>query len=153
MVQFFCIVVLIIPNSLAVWGAISGGSFNNVLKKLDGRLDSRQYIECLNKNIVPYTQNKPLVHDYFPFHNAVSVQQFLKSHGVTVLQDWQKKLGDIMPLETVWLYIIDRLTESNILASNDSFNYGLNCLNCGKLFLLTVIFVQLFLQCLIVYTK
>jgi hypothetical protein len=42
-----------ISNSVPVWGAISGGSLNNVLKKLDGRLDSRQYIECLNRSLLP----------------------------------------------------------------------------------------------------
>ena len=108
-----------IPNSVPVWGAISGGSFNNVLKKLDGRLDSRQYIECLNENVVPYCQKKSLVHDYFPVHTARSVKQFLESNSVTVLQDWPRKSGDIMPLETVWLDIIERLTESNIVAFNE----------------------------------
>ena len=104
---------------MAVWGAISGGSFNNVLKKLDGRLDSRQYIECLNDNIVPYCQNKSLVHDYFPVHTARSVNQFLKS-SVTVLQDWPKKSEDIVSLETLWLGIIERLTEhNNIVAFNE----------------------------------
>ena len=88
------------------FSTISGGSFNNLLKKLDGRLDSRQYIECLNDNIVPYCQNKSLVHDYFPVHTARSVNQFLKSNSVTVLQDWLKKSEDIMSLETVYGWIL-----------------------------------------------
>jgi hypothetical protein len=44
------------------------------------------------------------------------VRKFLKSHGVAVLEDWPKKSGDIMPLETVWLHIIDKLNECKILA-------------------------------------
>ncbi|KAI9557231.1 hypothetical protein GHT06_017054 [Daphnia sinensis] len=105
-----------IPNSVPVWGAISQGNFNNVLKKIHSRLDTRQYMELLNENVVPYCQDNPLIHDYFPVHTALSVRQFLKSHSVTVLEDWPKKSGDVMPLETVWLDMIDRLTERKVLA-------------------------------------
>lgn len=45
-----------------------------------------------------------------------AVRKFLKSHGVAVLEDWPKKSGDIMPLETAWLHIIDKLNECKILA-------------------------------------
>ncbi|KAI9549994.1 hypothetical protein GHT06_007063 [Daphnia sinensis] len=70
----------------------------------------------LNENVVPYCQDNPLIHDYFPVHTALSVRQFLKSHSVTVLEDWPKKSGDVVPLETVWLDMIDRLTERKVLA-------------------------------------
>jgi hypothetical protein len=40
----------------------------------------------------------------------------LQSHGVAVIEDWPKKSGDIMPLETVWFHLIDKLNEFNILA-------------------------------------
>jgi hypothetical protein len=44
------------------------------------------------------------------------VRKFLKSHGVAVLEDWPKISGDIMPLETTWLHIIDKLNQCKILA-------------------------------------
>jgi hypothetical protein len=99
-----------------VWGCLSSGSCKNILKKLEGRLDTKQYKELLSENVVPFYQGSPFVHDFFPVHTAVSVREFLKCNSIAVLNDWPKKSGDIMPLETVWLYIVDKLKDSNILA-------------------------------------
>jgi len=104
-----------IPNSVCVWGCLSVKG-KNVLKKLEGRLDSRQYMKVLDQNVVPFCQDNPLIHDHYPVHTAQAVRKFLKSRGVAVLEDWPKKSGDIMPLETVWLHIIHKLNEFNILA-------------------------------------
>ena len=104
-----------IPNSVCVWGCLSV-KCKSVLKKLDGRLDTRQYMEVLHENVVPFCQYSRLIHDHYPVHTAQAVRKFLKSHGVAVVEDWPKKSGDIMPLETVWLHIINKLNESNILA-------------------------------------
>lgn len=86
------------------------------MKELEGRLDSRQYMKVLNENVVPFCQDSPLIHDHYPVHTAQAVRMFLESHGVAVLEDWPKKSGDIMPLETVWLHVIDKLNEFNNLA-------------------------------------
>ncbi len=86
------------------------------MKELDGRLDSGQYIEVLHENVVPFCQDSPLIHDHYPVHTAQAVRKFLQSDGVAVIEDWPKKSGDIMPLETVWFHLIDKLNEFNILA-------------------------------------
>jgi hypothetical protein len=99
-----------------VWGCLSGGSCKNILKKLDGRLDTKQYMELLSENVLPFYQGSSFVHDIFPVHTASSVREFLKCNSIAVLNDWPKKSGDIMQLETVWLDIVDKLKDSNILA-------------------------------------
>jgi hypothetical protein len=99
-----------------VWGCLSGGSCKNILKKLDGRLDTKQHKELLSENVLLFYQGSPFVHDLFLVHTASSVREFLKCNSIAVSNDWPKKSGDIMPLETVWLDMIDKFKDSNILA-------------------------------------
>ncbi|KAI9565165.1 hypothetical protein GHT06_008941 [Daphnia sinensis] len=80
---------------VAVWGCCLSSVSNNgqnVLKKIDGRLDTKQYKDMLDHYV------------------------FISSKSIYVLCDWPKQSGDLMPLENVWIHMAQTFKDRDIVA-------------------------------------
>lgn len=120
-----------ITNSVAVWGCISSVSNNgqNVLKKIDGRLDTKQVKDKLDSYVVERCKKYPYIHDHFPVHTSLAVKQIIFSKSICVLSDWPKQSGDLMPLENVWIHMAQTLKDRDIVAlDTDSLLFELSAL-------------------------
>lgn len=91
----------------------------NVMKKLNSRLDTSQYKELLGLHVLPYCNDRTVVHDYFPVHTAKSVSEFITRSGMKVMEDWPRKSGDLMPLETVYRQMIKKLSGTLVFNEHD----------------------------------
>ncbi|KAK4037557.1 hypothetical protein OUZ56_029589 [Daphnia magna] len=107
-----------ISNSVAVWGCLSSVSNNgqNILKKIDGRLDTKHYKDMLDHYVVEYCKNYPYIHDHFPVHTSLTIKQFISSKSIYVLCDWPKQSGDLMLLENVWIHMAQTFKDRDIVA-------------------------------------
>jgi hypothetical protein len=56
-----------ISNSVCVCRCLSFKG-KNELNELEGRLDTRQYVELFKQNVVPFFKDNHLIHDYYPVH-------------------------------------------------------------------------------------
>ena len=84
-----------VKNSVPVWSCIGVDHGPNAMKKLNSRLVTGQYKALLGLHVLPYCNDRTVVHDYFPVHNAKSVSDFITRSGMKVIQDWPKKSGDL----------------------------------------------------------
>ena len=108
-----------VKNSVAVWSCIGVNCVPNVLKKLDGRLDTNQYKKLLNAHVFPYCSGRKFIHDYFPVHTAKAVKEFISSNGIQAFEDWPKNSGDLMPLEAVWRQLLKKVDGKFVFNEND----------------------------------
>ncbi|EFX81569.1 hypothetical protein DAPPUDRAFT_317478 [Daphnia pulex] len=99
-----------VKDTVAVWSCIGVDHSRNAIKKLDSRLDTSQYKELLSLHVVPYCKERKLVHDHFPVHTAKSVRDFIPLNGVQVIEKWQNKSGDLVPLEIIWKEMAKKLS-------------------------------------------
>ena len=106
------------PNTVPVWGCVSACDGTSVLKRLDGRLDTKQYKELLAEFVLPISSSRrPFVHDHFPVHHARAVIDWLNKNSITVM-DCPKLSGDIMPLEEIWKNVVQELNAQTAIVSN-----------------------------------
>jgi hypothetical protein len=116
-----------VKDTVAVWSCIGVDHSRNAIKKLDSRLDTSQYKELLSVHVVPYCKERKLVHDYFPFHTAKSVRDFITLNGVQVIENWPNKSGDLMPLETIWKQMVKKLSGVLVFNETDLWNEISKC--------------------------
>ncbi len=114
-------------NTVPVWGCIGLKHGPNVLKKLISRLDTTQYKELLSLHVFPYCNDRLFIHDYFPVHSAKSVKEFIASNGMKVIEDWPRKSGDLMPLETIWRQILSKLSGTLVFDENNLWRVLREC--------------------------
>lgn len=115
-----------IANSVPV---ISSFGFNvpNIIKKIDGRTNTTNYLEFLKTVVSPVADNNfstysPMmfVHDYYPVHTSNAVQSWLRSKENIVLHEWPRSFGDVLPIECVWKLMIEKMSERQVrILSNE----------------------------------
>lgn len=99
-------------GSVMVYGAMgSDGYF--VLRKIDGTLDGKKYLELLKKDIIPnirthFSDHFIYMHDNARPHTSKIVKRFLESDHVKVL-DWPSHSPDMNLIENIWKLMKDKV--------------------------------------------
>uniref|UniRef100_A0A8C6XLX5 Tc1-like transposase DDE domain-containing protein n=1 Tax=Naja naja TaxID=35670 RepID=A0A8C6XLX5_NAJNA len=96
------------PLHMMIWGCIAASGIGWI-KIVQGIMNSKQYVEVLEKTMLPSAQQLVGKDFYFqddnaPCHRAKSVQQWMKRHGVRLL-DWLAQSPDLNPIENLWAKI------------------------------------------------
>ena len=78
-----------------------------------GRLNARGYVQILEDNLVPYTEQVApqgeevnFVHDHATIHDAHVVQNFFDDHPNIIRMDWPRKFMDCNPIENLFGHIV-----------------------------------------------
>lgn len=97
-----------------------------MIRKIDGRLNTKQYINFLNEFIWPETQNGQrdifLVHDKFPVHHARAVQTWLGKHERIGVVPWPPNFGDVMPFESLWNDMLNDVCNMSCKSPDDMWD-------------------------------
>ena len=84
-----------------VWGALFYSGATR-LARLDGRVNSAQYIEVLESELLPHRGEFTLFQqDYAPIHNSRQSKEFFRDNNVEVLS-WSPQSPDMNCIENVW---------------------------------------------------
>lgn len=112
-------------TKINVWGCFSVSGVGD-LKKVEGIMESGQYLDILNQHMGPsadklfgkqVTPTWILQADNDPKHTAKLVQTFLQDSGLQIL-DWPSYSPDLNPIENLWS-IIDYASQSRQCKNED----------------------------------
>ena len=88
------------------WGAICGDG-PIALASIDGTMNCRNYVDTLDKYLVPFLENQPLAQHYVfqqdnaPCHKAGATMKFFKDNVVDVIVDWPPYSPDLNVIENI----------------------------------------------------
>lgn len=87
--------------SVIVWGALFYSGATRLVR-LDGRVNSAQYIEVLERELLPHCGEFTLFQqDNAPIHNSRQSKEFFRDNNVEVLS-WSPQSPDMNCIENVW---------------------------------------------------
>ena len=100
----------IVPQLVLTWGWFSAREQEAQIHRLDGRMDTTQYLQLLTEmfNTRPM-ENFRFVHDHHPVHSARIVNQWFRDNVHIDVWPWPKNFGFVMPMETIWADILLKL--------------------------------------------
>jgi transposase len=101
-------------TSLCVWGGIHLEGVTELIR-VDGNLDRFQYVEILQKGLLPlydYYDTHPTFRPTFlvfqqdndPKHTSRHAKDFFRDEGIDVMA-WAPKSPDVSPVENVWSHL------------------------------------------------
>ena len=88
------------PKSFMVWGWINYDGVGKLVK-IDGTIDSGEYIKILTKNL-PFEKNFIFVHDGASVHRADAVAKWMGKNSIAGLKDFPAYSPDLNVIEHVW---------------------------------------------------
>lgn len=93
--------------SASYWGAISIDGPATDLIKIDGKLNSDQYIGIIKRHLFPIMQNSTRIfmQDNSPVHSAGKVMALLSRQPFETI-DWPPFSPDLNPIENVWAHLV-----------------------------------------------
>lgn len=134
------------PEKVMFWGCFSHGGIGPLIK-VDGMMNSKQYISVLRRGAVPEMRKRfpgnsgVFQQDLAPCHTSKMVKTFFTSKKLSVLP-WPGNSPDLNPIENLWAIAKARLRAKNcstmasltaaigeVWADNDSGLAGI----CSKL--------------------
>jgi len=78
-----------------------------MLKKVEGRLNTSQYIAFLEKLFSESQGSFSFLHDHYPVHHAIAVRNWFSKHPQFHVLPVPPKSGDLNCLSDVWELIVD----------------------------------------------
>lgn len=108
-------------ENLMVWGCFRR-SGTGPLVRIDGRMDAQNYVEILEKNLLPYEDDLPLSwifqQDNDPKHTSRLVKNWLSREKIRVL-DWPSQSPDLNPIENLWMQLEKQIRKRQITNRED----------------------------------
>lgn len=101
------------PEKVMFWGCFSHSGVGPLVK-VEGMMNSKQYIATLRRHAVPELRKKfpdndgIFQQDLAPCHTAKQVGKFFTSKKVSVLQ-WPGNSPDLNPIENLWAIVKNHL--------------------------------------------
>lgn len=115
--------------SVNVWAWMSMEGLG-VCWNIDGRLNSRKYLEILDNVMLPSVRqrfpddNFIFQHDNCSVHTANCVRSYLDENNVEVLP-WAAKSPDMNPLENIWGIMVTKMQKQNVIPLNKNHLWSL----------------------------
>lgn len=111
-------------KTVSVWAWFSGNG-GGAIHRINGRLNSEQYIDILENCLLPTAWERyepgqiPFVQDRSPIHTAHVVKDWFVDHPEFDLIPWPSKAADFNPIENLWAEMVRDLDAIHVTNSNE----------------------------------
>ncbi|XP_046460452.1 uncharacterized protein LOC124207171 [Daphnia pulex] len=117
-----------IPCRVSVVGCISQPNEDgcNLIRKVQTRIDSQQYINFLLEVMASYPTVEPItvVHNKYPVYSSLKVTKWLgENPRMSVLDSWPPASGDLMPMDAVFSKILTEFDEQEMRVHSEKDLY------------------------------
>lgn len=122
----------LIPNSVPTWAWFSADNKIAEIYRLEGRMDTNQYIHLLSAIFSEVAVSQPqqavnFVHDHHPVHGARVVKQWLRDRDFINVLPWPKNFGFVMPMESLWSDMLVKLEGISVSSTEELWEIVSSC--------------------------